>query len=399
MRHGRFSSPIRKAVAAAAVAVSVALAAGAASAAHRSHDAGTITLGTISILSGPSAVIGQDDLRGATFMMNRWNKRGGVLGKKIKLVSADDANNPSLAVPAAAKLIQDDHVVGIVGPVNSVSGISIQKMQEDAHVPTVAYQSGAEALTAGHSPWVFRSCPTLNASFGALAQFEIQKLHKKRLAFIGWDLAAGSSALAGTKAIASRFSQADLVYSKQLPLPTQDFSGVISDAKSKNPDVVLIGAPMPFAGVLAKQIRESGWNVAIAASGDFVTTDFGQFLGSAVNGIYMTDNAHWKASMSRKVGRAFVRAWIAKYHRPPNGNELVGADAMGTMLNGIQKAKSTDGNKIQQTLHRVGYNGVRFFAQYDANGNIKHTPIPAVVWRKGQVQLVLKNVFSVAHKK
>src|SRR5438067_9071422 len=134
MRHARFSLPIGKAVVAASIAVSVALAAGAASAAHRSHDAGTITLGTISILSGPSAVIGQDDLRGATFMMNRWNKRGGVLGKKIKLVSADDANNPSLAVPAAAKLIQDDHVVGIVGPVNSVSGISIQTMQEDADV-------------------------------------------------------------------------------------------------------------------------------------------------------------------------------------------------------------------------------------------------------------------------
>jgi len=398
MYNRRFSLPIRKAAVAAAFAACVGIVAGSATAAQRSRDAGTITLGTISILSGPSAVIGQDDLRGATFMMNLWNKRGGVLGKKIKLISADDANNPSLAVPAAAKLIQDDHVVGIIGPVNSVSGISIQKMQEDSHVPAVAYQSGAEALTAGHSPWVFRSCPTLNASFGALAQFEIQKLHKKRLAFIGWDLAAGSSALAGTKAIAARFGQPDLVYSKQLPLTTQDFSGVINDAKAKNPDVVLIGAPMPFAGVLAKQIRESGWNVSIGASGDFLTTDFGQFLGSAVNGIYMTDNAHWKASLSRKVGRAFVNAWRAKYHRPPNANELVGADAMGTMLNGIQKAKSTDGQKIEQTLHRVGYNGVRFFAQYDANGNIKHTPIPAVVWRNGQVQLVLKNVFAVAHK-
>jgi branched-chain amino acid transport system substrate-binding protein len=386
-------------VAAVAAAVCVGIAAGAASAAHRADNAGTITLGTISILSGPSAVIGQDDLRGASFMMDLWNKRGGVLGKRIKLIAADDANNPSLAVPAAAKLIQADHVVGIVGPVNSVSGISIQKLQDDAHVPAVAYQSGAEALTATHSPWVFRSCPTLNASFGALAQFEIQKLHKKRLAFIGWDLAAGSSALAGTKAIASRFPQVDLVYSKQLPLPTQDFSGVIADAKAKNPDVVLIGAPMPFAGVLAKQIRQSGWNVSIGASGDFVTTDFGQFLGNAVNGIYMTDNAHWKASMARKVGRGFVKAWRAKYHRPPNANELVGADAMGIMLTGIRNAKSTDGTKIQQALHRVGYNGVRFFVQYDANGNIKHTPIPAVVWQKGQVQLVLKDVFPVLHKK
>jgi branched-chain amino acid transport system substrate-binding protein len=389
---------MRKILVALAVGLCAVLAAGVASGAHRAGGGGTITLGTISILSGPSAVIGQDDLRGATFMMDLWNKRGGVLGKQIKVIAADDANNPSLAVPAAAKLIQDDHVVGIVGPVNSVSGISIQKLQSDSHVPAVAYQSGAEALTAGHSPWVFRSCPTLNASFGALAQFEIKKLHKKRLAFIGWDLAAGSSSLAGVQAIAARFPQASLVYKKQLPLPTQDFSGVIADAKATNPDVVLIGAPMPFAGVLAKQIRQSGWNVAIGASGDFVTTDFGQFLGSSVNGIYMTDNAHWKASMSRKVGRAFVKAWMAKYHRPPDANELVGADAMGIMLNGIQKAKSTDGDKIQQAIHKVGYNGVRFFVQYDANGNIKHTPVPAVVWSKGQVQLVQKDVFAVPRK-
>lgn len=361
-----------------AVCTAVALAGAAGSQARTAAD--TIKIGSITILTGPSAQIGLETSRGAQFMADYLNAHGGALGRKFELISTDDANNPQLGVQAATQLIQQDHVAAIVGPTNSVSGIAIQPLLAQSSVPAVAYQSGAEALTATGSAWQFRSNTTLSHHFEALTSYFVKFKRAKRFAFIGWNLAAGQSSLVGTQYAVAHNAGASLVYQTQLPLTTQDFSGVISQAKAANPDAVLIGAPMPFAGVLAKQIRQSGWSVAIGATGDFVTTDFGAFLGSNANGLIMTDTGHATCAMKRKVGKAFVKAWQKQFHRLPGANELVGADAVGVVAAAIKKARSTDGQKIAAAIHKLQYNGIRFTAQWDKKGNLKHTPIPAVVW-------------------
>jgi branched-chain amino acid transport system substrate-binding protein len=360
------------------LAAAVALVAAGAGNARSSAD--TIKIGSITILTGPSAQIGVETARGAQFMVDYLNKRGGVLGRQLELASTDDANNPQLAVQSATQLIQQEHVVAIVGPTNSVSGIAIQPLQAQAHVPAVAYQSGAEALTGTGSPWVFRSNTTLNHHFSALVTYFAKVKRAKKFAFIGWNLAAGQSSLAGVQYGIAHSAGTSLAYQTQLPLTTQDFSGTISQAKASNPDVLLIGAPMPFAGVLAKQIRQSGWNVTIGATGDFVTTDFGAFLGSAANGLIMTDTGHAVCASTRKVGKPFVAAWQKQFGHPPIANELVGADAVGVVAQAIKLAKSTDGQKIADTIRKMQYDGIRFTARWDGKGNIKHTPVPAVVW-------------------
>jgi branched-chain amino acid transport system substrate-binding protein len=346
-----------------------------------------IKIGSITILTGPSAQIGVETARGAQFMVDYLNRRGGVLGRKLQLVSTDDANNPQLAVQSATQLIQQDDVVAIVGPTNSVGGIAIQSLQAQAKIPAVAYQSGAEALTGTGSPWVFRSNTTLDHHFAALVTYFVKVKKLRRFAFIGWNLAAGQSSLNGTQLGIDRSPGARLVYRTQLPLTTQDFSGAIAQARDANPQVVLIGAPMPFAGVLAKQIRQSGWRVTIGATGDFVTTDFGTFLGSSANGLVMTDTGHPTCASKRKVGKAFVAAWVQRFKRQPIANELVGADAVGVVARGIAVARSTDGERIADAIRSLQYNGIRFTARWDAKGNIVHTPVPAVVWAANGTKL------------
>ena len=346
-----------------------------------------IKIGSITILTGPSATIGLETARGAQIMVNYINLHGGVLKQKLQLLSQDDANNPQLGVQAATQLIQQDHVVAIVGPTNSVSGIAIQPLLAQASIPAIAYQSGAEQLTATGSPWQFRSNTTLPHHFLGLTSYFAKFKKAKRFAFIGWNLAAGQSSLQGVQYAVAHLAGTSLVYQTTLPLTTQDFSGVIAQAKAANPDVVLIGAPMPFAGVLAKQIRESGWKVALGATGDFVTTDFGQFLGPAANGLIMTDTGHWKCAAKRKAGAAYIAYFKKTLGRYPDSNELVGADAVGAVAAAIRKAGSTDGQKLVDALHRMSYNGLRFAAQWDSKGNLKHTPIPIVVWAKDGAQL------------
>ena len=119
-----------------AVVASIALAGAAASQARPAAD--TIKIGSITILTGPSATIGLETARGAQFMVDYLNAHGGVLHRKLELVSTDDANNPQLAVQDALQLIQQDHVVAITGPTNSVGGIAIQSLQAQASIPAIA---------------------------------------------------------------------------------------------------------------------------------------------------------------------------------------------------------------------------------------------------------------------
>jgi len=394
MRKRRLSIPLSL-----VVMVAAALASAAASQARGKDN--VIKIGSITILTGPSAVIGQETFRGAQTMIDYLNNHGGALHQKLQLVSTDDANNPQLAVPAATQLIQQEHVVAIAGPTNSVSGIAIQPLLAQASIPAVAYQSGAEQLTATGSQWQFRSNTTLPHHFEALTDYFAKFKRAKKFAFIGWNLAAGQSSLQGVQYAVAHLPGKSLVYQTTLPLTTQDFSGVISQAKAADPDVVLIGAPMPFAGVLAKQIRQSGWNIAIGATGDFVTTDFGQFLGAAANGLIMTDTGHWKCAAKRKVGAAFLSYFKKTLGREPGANEIVGAEVVGMITAAIKKAGSTDGSKVANALHHMSYNGIRFAAQWDAKGNLKHTPIPIVQWTNSgtQLKMLTCDIQPVVHPK
>ena len=385
----------------AAVAGAVALGIAASGATAGARDNSPIKIGSITILSGPVSVIGLDTVRGAQLEADYINAHGGVLGRTIELISMDDANTPSLALESATKLIQDEHVVGLLGPTNSVSALAIQKLVDQAKVPEALYTSGANEVTASGSLYVFRTVPALDYGYDALATYLFKSRHLRKIAYIGWNLAAGTTALNGLKVAAQQNSGVQIVSSQQLPLTTQDFLGAIAQAKASNPDVVIIGAPMPFAGVVAKQIRDSGWNVPIGEHGGFVTHDFGAFLGSNADGIVMADNGHWRSATTRKMGRAFINAFHAKYHRPPNANELVGADALGALVAGIKKARSTDGDKIQQALHSLSYNGLRLAAQWDKAGNLRHFPIPVVVWKsQGKaLDMLSPNVFPIIGKK
>ncbi len=393
MRKSRISLLVRV-----TIAVAVVAALGTASAPARptaSSAADPIKIGAMTILSGPTAIIGQETLRGTQFYASLLNKKGGVLGRPIEIIQADDQNNPTVAAQQAARLFQQDRVVGLVGPTATLPGVAIQKLQADHKIPTVAYQSGGQALTAAASPWVFRSSVTLQTGFNLTLRYAIRVQKVKRFASLYWDLASGQSAHEGVE-IGAREYGGNLVFSQGLPLTTPDFSSAIARARAANPDAVIIGAPMPFAGVLTKQIRAAGWNVRIYVWGGFVGNDYVTFAGNDANGVYMSDTSHWRRVSARKKGREFVNAFQKEFKLPPNPNELVGADALGILVEGIRKAGSTDGDKIQQAIHRMSYNGIRLFYQWKPDGNLKTHPVVMTRIQGGRIVLVSPDVVKAS---
>lgn len=96
-------------------------------------DAGTIVIALEAPLTGSQAANGQDMLRGAQLAAKEVNARGGVLGRKVKVVGVDDKADPSLGAQAVRKA-QAAGAVAVIGPYNSSVGLVNLSQIGRAHV-------------------------------------------------------------------------------------------------------------------------------------------------------------------------------------------------------------------------------------------------------------------------
>src|ERR1700730_18724085 len=104
---------------AAALAGALALAASYPAAAEDGVAADSITFGQAAVLEGPASALGQGMRAGIQAAFDEVNARGGVHGRKLKLVSRDDGYEPDRAIAETKKLIDEDKVVAMVGPVGT----------------------------------------------------------------------------------------------------------------------------------------------------------------------------------------------------------------------------------------------------------------------------------------
>src|SRR5512145_3503414 len=85
-------------------------------------------------LTGPLAKQGQEVANAVKLAAEEWNAKGGVLGRKIEVLEADDQGNPQVGVAAAEKVVADPAVVGAVWGITSVTCIPVSEVLEKANL-------------------------------------------------------------------------------------------------------------------------------------------------------------------------------------------------------------------------------------------------------------------------
>ena len=112
-------------------------------------------------LTGNVANYGSASMDGLKLAIKECNDAGGIIGKKIHLVSADNKSEASEAVNAATKLISDDGVKVIVGPAVTANVIAESQVATDNKVPVIAPDATSPDVTVENGavkPFIFRSC-------------------------------------------------------------------------------------------------------------------------------------------------------------------------------------------------------------------------------------------------
>lgn len=331
-----------------------------------------IKIGVAGPMTGDQAKMGTDFKNGVTLAVDEWNAKGGLLGKKVMIIVADDQHDPKQAVSIANKLVNDG-AVGVVGHFNSSCSIPASDVYNRGGIPVVTPGSTNPQLTEKGYRSVLRVCGRDDQQGKVGAEFVIEKLKLKRVAVIH-DKTTYGQGLADEfrKFIAQKV---EVVYYGGVIQGDKDFKTVLISIKQKKPELIYFGGIYPEAGLLVKQAKELGMTVPFMSGDGSIDPKFIEIAGAAAaEGTYLTFSPD-----ARKIPTA--KTFIADYEKKfgeIGPYSVYAYDAANILLAAIKEAGSTDGKAVIDKLHSMEFSGALGKVRFNEKGDV--TVSPYVVW-------------------
>jgi branched-chain amino acid transport system substrate-binding protein len=216
------------------------------------------------------ALLGQDQVDGAKIAEEYFNKKGGVNGRPIKLVYQDTAGDEAGAINAFQNLINNDKVVGIVGPTLSQQAFAADKAAVQAKVPVLAPSNTAKGIPQ-IGPYVTRvSAPVAVVAPNAIkAALAINSNIKTVVVMFAQDDAfSKSETVTFQRAVTDTF-KLNLATVQTFSTKDTDFTTQATAALNAQPDLIVISGLTSDGGNLVKQLRELGYKGLIVGGNGF----------------------------------------------------------------------------------------------------------------------------------
>ncbi|MCI6159619.1 MAG: ABC transporter substrate-binding protein [Selenomonadaceae bacterium] len=357
-----------------------------------SDDSGdTIKVGASFEITGNQANYGSAGYDGLKLAIKQANDAGGINGKKIELVEADTKSEASEAVNAATKLISDDHVKVIVGPMVTANVMAESQTANDEKVPVIAPAGTNPDVTVENGkvkPYIFRSCFIDPQQGTVMAEFATKNL-KAKTAVLYLDSSSDYSKSLG-KVFKEKFEAAGgkVVMEESFLAKDQDFKAALTKIKTANADVIFVPAYYEEVGKIVKQARELGITAPMLGTDGWDDPKVADIAGAdALNNTYFSTHYFEKDEEVQD----FLKAFQDEYGHAPNVFAALGYDAGKMLVDALTRAGSTDPDKIAKALEetkdlRVGTGTITMDPK-------THNPIKSAVilsMKNGAKELVAK---------
>ncbi|AFS78185.1 ABC transporter branched-chain amino acid-binding protein LivK [Gottschalkia acidurici 9a] len=345
-----------------------------------------IKIGAIAPETGEVAVYGKAALNGYKLAIEQYNEKGGVLGKQVKLIPYDDKGDDNEAVNAYNRLVSSDKVDGILGAVISTNTSAIAPLAAREGIPMITATSTADKNITEEGENIFRSCYTDTFQGSKMAEFAGEDLKAKTAAIIYNTSSDYSDGLA--KAFKETFEKAGgkVVASEGYTKQDKDFKSILTSIKGKNADVLVIPDYYEKIALITKQAREVGIESTFLG-GDGWDGVIGKIDNSIIEKSYFSN--HYATDDTSEVVQNFIKAYEEKYKEKPSAFAALGYDAATTLLEAMNKAGSTDREKVVEAMKNTDLELVSGHTKFDKNRNpIK--PVSIIRIGNGENKLEIK---------
>jgi branched-chain amino acid transport system substrate-binding protein len=249
--------------------------------------ADSILFGQAAALDGPSSALGQGMRQGILAAFAEINARGGVHGRRLKLISRDDGYDPDRSVAETNRLIDDDKVFALIGAVGTPTTTATVPIANARNVPFIGPFTGAEFL---RSPDL-HNVVNIRASYGAEAEAWIKYLTQERkvtkIGIFYQDDSFGRDGLAGVKQALDKRGM-ELIAEGTFERNTRAVGSALRALKRAEPEaIVMVGTYGPCAEFI--KLAHKGEFNPIFVSVSFVGANaLAKELGPEGNGVIVS---------------------------------------------------------------------------------------------------------------
>lgn len=338
----------------------------------------TITIGGLAPLTGDVSVYGIATNNGIKMAVEEINAAGGVLGKKINYVWQDEKGDATEAINAYNKLVNNDHIIALVGDVTSKPTLAVAQRAAKDKIPMITATATADNVTAAGTN-VFRTCFIDPFQGELMASYGSKKLSGKTAAIIYNISDDYSKGLMEAFTASAKSLGLNVVATEGYAKNTVDFSAQLTNIKSKNPDVLFLPVYYQDVAQIAVQAKKVGLSAKLlgADGWDGVIDKIDKSNLDAINGAFFCSQYSAESTDANMV--AFLKKYKETYKQDANQFSVLGYDAMKMMVQAIKNANSTDSAAIIKAMAAIDFTGLTGHIKFDEKRNpIKSAAITTI---------------------
>ncbi len=217
----------------------------------------SIKVGTFQAMSGPVASIGVPVANGLNAYFNYVNARGGVYGRKIDLIVADDQFNPGKTTVEVKRLIESDNVFALVAGLGTPGCLAVMDYVNESGVPFVYQASGSSRLAVPPKEFVFPVQPNYLVEGNVAVRYLAEVKGAKRIAIVYRNAEDGKEEFESVKE-AIKLYDAKLVEAIAIDPTATDFATEVNKLSAANADAVIVMLFNPQTPPFVKQAKQYG---------------------------------------------------------------------------------------------------------------------------------------------
>lgn len=351
-------------------------------------EATVVKIGHVAPLTGLQAHLGKDNENGARLALEEISAQGLTIDGhsiRLELDSQDDAADPRTGTEAAQKLV-DDHVVAVIGHMNSGVSIPASKIYSDAGIAQISPSTTNPEYTKQGFKTTFRVVATDALQGPVLAGYAIKTLHAKKVVVVD-DATAYGRGLADEFAKTVQAGGVKIAAREQTTEKARDFKAILTKIKRIQPDVVMYGGMDVTGGPFAKEAAALGVKAKILAGDGVCTDQLATLAGDATDNVVCSEAGRSLEKMG-KAGDEFQSKYKARFGVPIQIYAPFTYDAVYIIVDAMKRASSTDAAKILAAMPATDYKGVIGETQFDSKGDLKHGVISLYHYQGGKKTLL-----------
>ena len=344
----------------------------------------SIKIGVPIGLSGANSVVAPSVVQSAQLAVAQINAAGGVMGRPLELIVADDQSGAAGAQKAFDSLIFQKKVDALISMETSAA--------RNAALPIVARGKTPYIYTSyyeGHScsPYMYADSWVPDQQVAPVVDLFIGEKKAKTFFLIGSDYAYGRGMLGFSRAYIEK-QGGKVVGEEYNPMDASDWTAIISKVREANPDALILATAGGAPNVtLTKQYKAAGVTALIGNIG--VDEGTAKSMGADAEGVFIS--ASYVSSLDTPENDKFIASMKAKFGdglKTPNDLSVPEYEAIYLYKAAVEKAGTTNEEAVLKDLDQVSYVGPRGLIKMDRQRHAALTMYLGQVQADGSVKVV-----------